>query len=273
MNRFEFLRAIPFGQYLPVDSPLHRLDPRSRIITYALILAALTFSRRIEGVMLGVLLVLIALRLGCIPIRFALRGLAAPLPFLVIIALLQVVWNNSPAGGVALLIAGQLRITWADLLLGVLLLVRFSALILLIGLAAGTLSTSEMITALNKLFSPLTRLGIPAQDLAMVVQVTLRFLPLLAQTAERIAKAQAARGADWDSRRGNLLAGVRQVIPILVPLFLVSLQRAEAMALAMDARAYGSSPQRSSLVALRYQKVDFLFNALGALAAAVILFI
>ena len=87
----------------------------------------------------------------------------------------------------------------------------------------------------------------------MMVQVTLRFLPLLAQTTERIAKAQASPGANWDSRRGHLLARLRQVIPIIIPLFLASLRRAEAMALAMDAPAYGSSPERTSLVELHFR--------------------
>jgi energy-coupling factor transport system permease protein len=273
MNQFEFLRSIPFGQYLPVNSALHRLDPRARIIAYSLMVVALTFSRRIEGVILGVILVLLGLWLGRIPIRYALRGLVAPLPFLVILALLQVVWNNSPAGGAILLAVGPLEITWADLMLGAILLVRFTALILTIGLATYTLSTSEMTTGLNELFSPLSRIGIQAQDLVMMVQVTLRFLPMLAQTAERIAKAQASRGADWDSRKGNLLARVRQVVPVIVPLFLASLHRAENMALAMDARAYGSSPERTSLVDLRYKRVDFLFTAAGVRAAAGILFL
>jgi energy-coupling factor transport system permease protein len=273
MNQFEFLRSIPFGQYLPVDSVLHRLDPRAKIIAYSLLVLALTFSLHIEGVLLGVMLVLQALWLGRIPLRYALRGLAAPLPFLLIIALLQVVWNNSPAGGAVLLAAGPIKITGADLMLGAVLLLRFTALILAIGLATDTLSTSEMISGLNKLFSPLSRVGIQAQDLVMMVQVTLRFLPLLAQSAERIAKAQAARGADWDRRKGNLLASMRRVIPLIVPLFLASLHRAEAMALAMDARAYGSAAPRSSLVDLHYKKVDFLFTAVGVLAAVGILFL
>jgi energy-coupling factor transport system permease protein len=271
MKQFEFLRSIPLGQYLPVESPLHRLDPRARMIAYFLLIMALTFTRRIEGIALGLMIVLVLLRLGRIPYRFALRGLLPPLPFLLILALLQVFLTHPLANETALLALGIVAITTSGLLAGVMLLFRFIALILAIGLATGTLSTGEMTGGLNALFRPLARLGIPAQDLVMMVQVTLRFLPLLAQTAERIAKAQASRGANWDSRKGHLLARLRQVIPIIIPLFLASLRRAEAMALAMDARAYGSSPERSSLVELHFGFRDSFWIAVGLLASTGIL--
>lgn len=268
MSQFEFLRSIPFGQYLPVNSYLHRLDPRARIMAFSLLILALTFSRHVTGVLFGLAVVLLGLWLGRIPIRYALRGLVTPLPFLLILAVMQVFLNASPPEETILWVVGPARITPSDLRAGLMLLVRFTGLILAIGLTTYTISTSEMTQGLNALFRPLAAIGIQAQDLVMMVQVTLRFLPLLAQTAERIAKAQASRGADWDARPGNLIARVRQTIPVLVPLFLASLQRAENMALAMDARAYGSSPERTSLVDLRFGPRDALL-VFAALAAGV----
>lgn len=273
MSQFEFLRAIPFGQYLPVDSILHRIDPRARIIAYTTMIMALTFSKFVPGILFGVVVVLIGLRLGKIPLRFALRGMVTPLPFLLILAVLQVFININTADEVILLAVGPVRITPSDLMAGLILLVRFTGLILAIGLSTYTLSTSEMTQGLNALFRPLAQIGIQAQDLVMMAQVTLRFLPLLAQTAERIAKAQASRGADWDRRTRNLLTRVRQVIPVIVPLFLASLNRAENMALAMDARAYGSSPERTSLVELHFRVGDGLLIAAALLAGVGILFL
>jgi energy-coupling factor transport system permease protein len=266
MSQFEFMRSLPIGQYLPLDSPLHHRDPRAKLIAAVLLVLALTFSRRIEGLALGVGLVVLALGWAHVSLRFALRSLVAPLPFLLILAALQVLLNVGPPGELALLTLGPLQVTASDLLAGLTLLVRFAGLILAIGLTTFTLSTSEMTRALNQLLGPLARIGLPAQDLVMVVQVTLRFLPMLAQSAERIAKAQASRGADWDSHKGNLLARVRQVTPVIIPLFLASLRKAEQMALAMDARAYGSTPQRTSLASSHFYGVDGWLVA-GAVAA------
>jgi energy-coupling factor transport system permease protein len=271
MSQFEFLRSIPFGQYLPTGSVLHRLDPRARILAYFTLIMALTFSVHIEGIALGVAVVLLGLWLGRIPLKYALRGLVAPLPFLLILAVLQVLLHAGPAEEAVLLTLGPLHITQSDLMAGAILLVRFTGLILTIGLATYTLSTSEMTQGLNVLFRPLSQIGIQAQDLVMMVQVTLRYLPMLAQSAERIAKAQASRGADWDNRKGSILVRIRQVLPVIIPLFLASLHRAENMALAMDARAYGSAPERTSLVALRFSWADGLLVGAALLTGAGIL--
>ena len=271
-GQFEFLRSIPVGQYLPLDSPLHRVDPRARLVGYLLLLSAITLAPRLEGILLGLVMVLAGLLLGRIPLGYALRGLLTPLPFLVILALLQVFFNPHFVTSPLLLSLGSLRVTLADLAAGARLLARFFALILGLGLASFTLSTSEMTQGLNVLLAPLARLGLPVQDFVMMVQVTLRFLPLLAQTTERIAKAQASRGADWDAR-GSLIARVRQILPVIVPLFLVSLHRAENMALAMDARAYGSAAVRSSLVELHFKLKDGLALAGCVAAALAVLFL
>ena len=261
MSRFEFLRSVPIGQYLPVDSPLHRLDPRARLLGYAWLVLALTFSFQLRGLLLGIGVGLLGLLLGRIPLRFALRAMASPLPLIFILAVLQVFLNTSPLDSPVLVPLGRFSITEADLLAGFLLLLRFTGLILILSLFSFTLSTSEMSHGLNALLKPFDQLGIPAQDLGMMVQVTLRFLPLLAQTAERIAKAQVSRGADWEGKRGGLLQRVRQVLPLIVPLFLASLHRAENMALAMDARAYGCSRERGTFYAYRFTGIDLL--ALG----------
>ncbi len=268
MNNFEFLRMVNIGQYLPLDSFLHRLDPRARILSFTAVLLAVTFTLHVPGLLLALLVVLLGLILGRIPLRFALRGLLPPLPFLLILAVLQVFLTGHPAGAVPVFAAGFIYIYAAGLTAAGVLLLRFAALILLLSLFSFTLSSSEMIHGLESLFSPLARLGIPTQDLIMVVQVTLRFIPFLAQAAERIAKAQASRGAEWGTRKGNLFQRVRQVIPLILPLFLTSLRRAETMALAMDARGYGSSKNRTSMFVMHFTWKDAWFT-LASLAAAV----
>lgn len=270
MNQFEFLRSLPVGQYLPVDSFLHRLDPRVRLLAFFALITAITVAPRLEGIVLGLVLMLVILRIARIPFRYALRGLLTPLPFLVVLALLQVFFNQHMPGSPVLLSVGPVTVTLFDIEVGVKLLLRFFALILGLSLASFTLSTSEMTQGLNLLLAPLARIKLPIQDFVMMVQITLRYLPLLAQAAERIAKAQASRGADWEAR-GGLVARVRQTIPIIVPLFLSSLRRAENMALAMDARAYGSAEVRSSIAEFHFTAKDGVVLAIAA-AFAVLIF-
>ncbi|HMN12461.1 MAG TPA: energy-coupling factor transporter transmembrane component T [Bellilinea sp.] len=273
MNQFEFLRYVNLGQYLPIKSLLHGLDPRARIVTYMLIIAAVTFSKSPYGLLLGLLIVLLGFALGKIPIKFALQGLIAPLPFLLIIAVLQLFITPGAEASVALWQWRFLHIYQTGVVAAGMLLLRFTVLILALQLASYTLSTSELIYGMNKLLSPLAKIGIPTHDFVMVVQITIRFIPFLAQALERIAKAQASRGADWGTKGGSLLAKAKRVIPLILPLFMTSLQRAETMAMAMDARGYGSSRMRGSYLAMRFGMADAALILFGVIAAAAILLV
>jgi energy-coupling factor transport system permease protein len=212
------------------------------------------------------LFVLGGLLLARIPLRFALRGLLGPLPFLLFLAVLQLFLTPPSNPGDVLWSWRFLQITGAGVVAAVTLLVRFTALILAIGLATSVTSSSELLVGMNALLRPLTRIGIPAEDAVMVIQVALRFLPLLAVTAERTAKAQASRGADWSPVKGNLVKQVKRIAPMIVPLFISSLGKAERMALAMDARAYGSHSPRGSM-----RELKFLWKDAAAVMLALLL--
>ena len=256
MSQFEFLRSIPFGQYMPTGSAIHKLDPRTKLGIYFFLILGLTLSPQLVGIGVGFACVFICLGIAKIPLRFALRSLITPLPLILILMLLQILLSPAPPGAHIYFKIWLIDVNSADLIASLILFLRFLALVLALGLVSYTLSTSEIISGLNHLLGPFARLGLPVQDFAMVVQVTLRFLPLLAQVAERIAKAQVSRGADWDTRRRNPLARIRQMMPLLVPLFLTSLRRAENMALAMDARSYGSSKIRTTMTEFHYGWAD-----------------
>jgi energy-coupling factor transport system permease protein len=234
-------------------------------------MAALTAARHPAGLLFGLGLAIFGWRVARAQFAPLLRGWLAVLPFLVILALLQVVFRAGE--GEALFNVGPLAVTETGLFSGLMLVLRFSAFIAVLGLSVASLSTSETTRALESLLRPLTALRVPVYDFVMIVQVTLRFFPLLAQTAERIAKAQASRGADWQPTGWNLARRARQVAPLLVPLFVNSLRRSESVALAMDSRAYGVFPSRGSLVTLRYHRLDWLVLALAVITGIVILFL
>lgn len=259
MNEFDFLSKITLGQYFPTNSVLHRLDPRMKIAGFTLLILAITFSTSRIGLAGAIVVLLIGIALSKVKPVFALKGLLPPLPFLLIIAVIQVFFMVGPAGGDALFTVGKIQVTVAGVWAGINLLMRFCGLILCLSLASFCISTSEMIQGLALLLRPLNYLKLRTMDLVMVLQVMLRFIPFAAQTAERIAKAQASRGANWSAKSRGLITRIRQVVPLIIPLFVISLRRAENMALAMDARAYGYLEKRTSLHEFKLRWVDALF--------------
>ncbi len=271
MSDFEFSRYVTIGQHLPTGSIIHRLDPRARLLSGLALLVAITFARHLLGLGIAVVGLLVLLRIARIPGGFALRGLLPPLPILLLLAAFQVFFGPQTQAGVLLSAWGPIKISTASLLAGGILLLRFAALILALSLISFTLATTELVRGLEALLRPLTRLGLPTQDFILLIQVALRFQPLLAREAERIAKAQASRGADWGTGRGSILRRVRQLFPLLIPLFLIGLQRAEQLALAMVARGYQSRGQRSSMVELHFTRADTLAVLLTGILSGLIL--
>jgi energy-coupling factor transport system permease protein len=248
MDEFDFLSRVPLGQYMPTHSILHRAAPLTKMVAFGALLIAIMFTPSRVGLIAGVGVILMLIMLSKVNLGFALKGLLAPLPFLAIIAVIQVFLYSSKLDPTTLVSIGWFHITLSGLWAGAMLLIRFSAIILLLSLAGFVISTSELLQGLTRTLSPLNRIGIRTMDFIMIVQVTLRFLPFLAQSAERIAKAQASRGSDWGVKKKGLVNRIRQVVPMIIPLFITSLRRSENLALAMDARAYGVYSRRTSMV-------------------------
>jgi len=255
---FEFQRFVTIGQYLPQPSPIHRLDPRIRLVTGSLFLAALTATTRLPGLLFGLVILFGLLHVARVPLSYAIRGLLPSLPFILLLALIQVFFSPASTEVAPWWQAGPLTVSPEGLRSALMLLMRFPALVLALTLITATTSTSELVTGLESLLRPLQKLGFPTQDFVLMIRVALHFLPLLAREMERIAKAQASRGADWGRRNGGLIHRTRQILPLIVPLFLVTLRRAENLALAMEARGYHSHRPRSSMHILRIHPVDIL---------------
>lgn len=265
---FEFQRFVTIGQYLPQASPIHRLDPRIRLIVGFALLLALSTTPQITGLLFGLGVLFGLLYIAHVPFGYALRGLLPPLPFISLLALIQVFVNPQGTDAVPWWQAGPLAISAESLCDALTLLLRFPALILALTLVSATTSTSDLVTGIDALLRPMRKLGFPTQDFVLMTRVALRFLPLLAREMERIAKAQASRGADWGGRRGGLTHRTRQVLPLIIPLFLVTLERAENLALAMEARGYHSHRPRSTLHDLCIRPPDILSLLLGLLLSA-----
>jgi energy-coupling factor transport system permease protein len=271
MSDFELLGAVTIGQYLPGRSPLHRLHPGVKLSLAAVLLGALVATDSVVTLSLSLVLLLWLTGLALVPPRFALRGVLSAWPLLVLLALLQVVAIPRNDSGAVLAALGPVAITTGDLHAAGVLLLRFAALIVLVSLVTFVTSTRELVHGAEALLAPLSRVGLPGHEMALTLTVALRFLPILAIEAEHIAKAQISRGAPLGSARGHDrprgVRAIRQMLPLLVPLFLAALRRAEVLANAMEARAWSGGGGRTRLVRYPLGGAD-LIAAVVALAWA-----
>lgn len=255
---FEFARNITIGQYIPGASAIHQLDPRTKIIVTIILAAAFAATRSLVGTLFLVTVILLLIRLAGIPIPYALRGLLPSLGFLVFLLLVQLLYQGwrEPAGRVYFE-WGWLRLTRYSVHLVVLAALRFSGYLILLSLLTLTTTAGNLTHGLELLASPLRYIGMPVRELSIMYMMALRFVPTLAADLEQIMKAQASRGGGLGQRnfwRPDLAARAR--LPLIVPLFLSALQRAEDLVLAMEARGFVSGAQRTKFVLLRFSALD-----------------
>ena len=263
MQDFELSRNITIGQYIPTGSIVHRLDPRTKILSAFFLIIAISFNRSIVGNLALLMTVLAIALLSRIPLRYMLRGFLLGLPVLVFIFLVQFLFQgwSEPAGQVYIE-WGWLRVTEYSLHLIVISLVRILSFIFLTSLITLTSTITELTHGLEQLLRPFRLLGVPAHELALIFTIALRFVPTLAEEAERIMKAQASRGADLTQRFWQPHKVAKTYLPVIVPLFLSALQRAEDLILAMEARCYVSGERRTHFVVLQSTPLDWLVTIL-----------
>ncbi len=276
MGQFEFLRQVTIGIYLPGDSILHRLDPRVKLVGFAFLAGAAALAPTVTANLYLLLLSLLLLRLADVSLGFALSGLKPALPFLLMMALLELIFTPPMAAGPRCITIWQ----WGPLLLSncvlqliLLIFIRFAVLIFLTSLLTLTTSTTEMGRGTEALLAPLNRFGLPGYELSLVLSLTFRFVPTIALEAERLVKAQLARGADFgESGRWQFVRRARGMLPLTVPLFLLALQRAETMALAMEARGYAGGQGRTHYRTLHWRRLDAVLLVV-ALCLAIVAFL
>lgn len=259
MSQFEYLSRISFGQYLPTGSVIHQLNPGIKLAGFSVLILVITLTNKPGGLIAGLVFTLLLLALSKIPFKYALRGLKSPMLFILIIAIFQLFLISYQSSEKALFAWKFLIINPSGIRSAVLIILRFSILVLLLTETSGVLSSLELVYGLNILLNPFGILGINTGTAAMVVQIMLRFIPTLAINAEKIAKAQASRGADWDNPRGKLFQRTKQTLPLIIPLFSLSLHQADTLASAMLARAYGANKRRTGLYEYQLGWNDGLF--------------
>lgn len=260
-------KNITLGQYYPVDSFVHRLDPRTKICLTIAMIVAVFMVHSLVGYAIILGFVYLCSRMSHVPFSMLLKGLK-PLRFILILTFLL---NLFFAGeGTPLIAWNWFVITREGLSRAVHYSLRLCFLV--VGTSLLTLTTSPIMLSdgIELLFKPLRVIHFPAHELAMMMSIALRFIPTLLEETDKIMKAQMARGADFES--GNLIARAKAMVPLLVPLFVSAFRRAGDLAMAMEARCYHGGEGRTRLRVLKLSKRDAIASlAMAALIALIVL--
>lgn len=246
------LKDITIGQYLPGDSFLHKLDPRTKIIAVVIYMISLFVVNNFWGLGAMLVLSLAVVLISRIPLRFFFRGIKA----IVFIVLLTVILQMFMTPGEPLVEFGFLKITKEGVHQAVFMGTRLVLLVSVTSILTLTTTPIALTDGIETLLKPFQKIGVPAHELAMMMTIALRFIPTLVEETDKIMKAQSARGADFES--GNLLERAKAMIPLLVPLFLNAIKRADELALAMEARCYHGGDGRTRMKALQYSSRDVI---------------
>ncbi len=252
------LKDITLGQYFPIDSPVHSMDPRIKIILTLVFIIAIFFIKSLWGFAAVALYVFFAVKLSRVSFKLVLKGVRPILFLIIFTALINLFMTNGKIvniGGVPLKI-GFLKITSEGVYSAVVMSLRLVFLVM--GTSVLTLTTSPILLTdgVEKLLSPFSKIGLPAHELAMMMTIALRFIPTLLEETDKIMKAQMARGADFES--GNIISRAKSLIPILVPLFISSFRRADELAVAMECRCYRGGKGRTRLNELKINGRDWI---------------
>ena len=244
---------ITLGQYYPVDSPIHRLDPRTKILLTIALIVAVFLVHSLAGYALVLAFLWMASRLSHVPFKVLLKGLKSLRWILLLTFFLNLFFSGT---GSDLVHWGPIRITDTGLSQATHYSLRLVFLVMCTSLMTLTTSPIMFSDGLEMLLSPLKALHFPAHELAMMMSIALRFIPTLLDETDKIMKAQMARGADLES--GRLIQRAKAMIPILVPLFLSAFRRAGELATAMEARCYRGDVGRTRMKELKYQRRDII---------------
>ena len=260
------LKDITLGQYFPMDSVVHRMDARYKIIITMVFLVMLFWGQHLTSLLAGLLFVAVAMICSKIPPKMLLKSIKPIVPVLVITGVLNLFLLS---GGKVLWEWKFIKLTEQGVQTSVFMLVRICLLIAGTSLLTYTTSPIVLTDAIESLLSPLKKLKMPVHELAMMMTIALRFIPTLIEETDKIMAAQKARGADMES--GSLIQRAQALVPILIPLFVSAFRRAEELALAMECRCYHGGEGRTRLRQLKSGLRDYVALGLPLLLFAAVI--
>ncbi|MGX9134272.1 energy-coupling factor transporter transmembrane component T family protein [Rummeliibacillus sp. JY-2-4R] len=259
--------SIIIGQYFDTTSLIHRLDPRTKIISISVIMLSFITLETITSYFVATLIVFLLLRISNVPLSVFIKGLK-PLLFVLSFTFLyhalmtkgQVIWSF-----------GWFNLTSDGMIQGFQFVFRIILLVLLASVLTLTTKPLSLAAGLTRLLMPLSKLNIPVEQLSLMIVIAIRFIPTILQELERILLAQKARG--YDVHTLPIHKRLFAYIPMLIPLLFTTVERAEQLSYAIDARAYGTGKNRTNYIQLQFQKIDFSIMGSSILIALMLLFL
>ncbi len=261
------LTDITIGQYVHGDSFVHILDPRIKIIITIILITSLFLIGNFWGFAIFLSFNLVVIKISNLPFKKVLKGLK-PILFLVLLTVILHIFMTR--GGEVLFQWKFIRIESEGLYTGTFMASRILLLIMFTSLLTLTTSPLQLTDGIEYILKPLKKIGVPASEISMMMTIALRFIPTLMEEAEKIMKAQKARGADFES--GNLIQRAKNLIPLLVPLFISAFRRADELALAMESRCYQGGKKRTRLHIMQINRRDVTALILAIILAVVVSF-
>ncbi len=246
------MRDIAFGQFYPAKSLLHRLDPRAKILLLITFIVLVFCTTNYFSLLLVVLSVFSVVLLSKVPLRLYFKSLK----MIIVIVLITSALNLFYGTGEPIVSWGFIKITLAGINNAIFVSVRILSLILISSALTFTTSPTDLTDALERLMKPLSVLKVKVHEIAMMMTIALRFVPLLLEETDKIMSAQKARGADMES--GNLIQRIKALIPVLIPLFVSAFRRAYELAVAMECRCYQGGEGRTRMKSLHLHLRDYL---------------
>ena len=246
------LRDITIGQYYPVNSVLHRLDPRVKLVSTLIYIVSLFVFDSIIGYVIAAIFLASMIKLSQVPFRFMVKGLKP----VVVLLCITLFFNLIFTPGEAVFSIWIITVTREGIQLAVRMGIRLVFLVIGASLMTLTTTPNQLTDGLERLLKPLNHIHVPVHEISMIMSIALRFIPILLDETDKIMKAQTARGADFES--GGLVRKVKAMVPLLVPLFISAFRRANDLAMAMEARCYQGGEGRTQMKPLIYQKRDYV---------------
>ena len=260
------IRDITIGQYYPAQSVIHRLDPRVKIICTLIFLVSLFVQNSLLGYAVATVFLIVVIKASRVPLKFMLKGLKA----IVVLLLFTVVMNLFlTRGGETLVHFWIFTITEQGLRVSVFMAVRLIYLIVGSSLMTLTTTPNSLTDGIESVLKPLNKINVPVHEIAMMMSIALRFIPILLEETDKIMKAQIARGADLES--GNIIQKTKAMVPILVPLFVSAFRRANDLAMAMESRCYCGGEGRTKMKPLIYKKRDYFAYTFAILYLVIVI--
>ena len=260
------LKDITLGQFFPGKSPIHRMDPRTKLILTVVYIVALFLANNWLSYLAMMVFLVSCIKISAIPPKSIVRGMKPLVLILLFTAVLNLFYTD---GGIVLVRLGSLAITTEGLKRAFFMIWRILMLISGTFLLTYTTSPISLTDGLESLMNPLKKLRVPVHELAMMMSIALRFIPTLIEETDKIMNAQKARGADFEN--GSIIDRAKALVPVLVPLFISAFRRADELATAMECRCYQGGEGRTKMKLLRFSRVDIqAFGICTCLVAAVI---